>query len=212
MKTVKEFKDAGLVFVDGDTRTSWVEGHGDVQMTGKLLPNLVANNSVLSERVTKFAWRDNTGENLGFNGRIEIKMGNDTIENVQCSYLTVLSRMYVAWRPYLEVEEVKEETKFENGDVVYANGIKCVYGCPNPSRLGFSICVSEYGHTLNVADEILSKTKPKTDEELLIDELAKELHSVDVYASGDWDSVCHQYKQNYREQAKIVVNLGYRKP
>lgn len=74
MKTVKHFKDLGLVFVVGDRckdrfgneygRGGWVsEVNGD------------SSSRWSGDEVTKFAWRKNTGEAPEFRGEVELRGG-----------------------------------------------------------------------------------------------------------------------------------------
>ena len=65
MSTVKHFKDAGLVFVEGDLFMSLSPALGVIDKDEDIL-------------VTGFAWRENTGKDVWFNGLIEYEtVGHD---------------------------------------------------------------------------------------------------------------------------------------
>jgi hypothetical protein len=74
MKTVKDFKDAGLVFAEGDI----MQGNAENQsLENSCLRGLMEINSRLPVRITdqwivnSFAWRKNTGVKPDFDGEIE---------------------------------------------------------------------------------------------------------------------------------------------
>lgn len=93
MLTVKEFKDLGVEFVEGDKRSSSVKGHGDVHMNKDMAYG--SNNEAKTdhESIISFAWRPlNT---LPDNPKFKYELGNQML----------------LWRPLLDQSqtETKEE-------------------------------------------------------------------------------------------------------
>lgn len=105
MLTVKEFKDLGVEFVEGDKRSSSTYRHGGVVMTDELARNTNLRDGVDIEVITSFAWRTNTGVKPRLVGEIEVTWQNDEVEVINASdYPWSLSESIhiVKWRPLLE--------------------------------------------------------------------------------------------------------------
>ena len=112
MKTVKDFKDAGLEFVEGDVRGSLFRRHGDVTMIDSLI---VSGNStcesVLASPMREFAWRINTGEKPAFRGGVEWSRGGDHTAKTLMPELNCNSSVK-KWRPLLgDQNKTQEKTK-----------------------------------------------------------------------------------------------------
>ena len=75
MNTVKYYKDAGLMFVYGDIRTSKCPNHGNVILDEYLAENMDAliDVEVDSNTIVEFAWRTSTGVKPDYVGMIEVK-------------------------------------------------------------------------------------------------------------------------------------------
>ena len=106
MKTVKDFKDAGLVFVSGD---KGLRANGDDWIvegvpTAKQLA-VWDGKDVMNE----FAWRTNTGVNPDFGGVIEyIHLGRGDIKTGQCDCVLFANEYVGNWRPLITKEQPKE--------------------------------------------------------------------------------------------------------
>jgi hypothetical protein len=132
MKTVKEFKDAGLVFVEGDE--FYYEGDRatflNIVPSGKMFQGQVkveypdggtgvhdVDNLEEDMPVTKFAWRTNTGERPSFKGEVEVELRSGRASRARISgfgwWLDGDDTDIIKWRPVIS-EERKMEGKANN--------------------------------------------------------------------------------------------------
>jgi hypothetical protein len=119
MKTVGEFKKAGLVFFEGDA-CKCVEGV--TYNSGKFseLTNR-GNTAWVNFDAISFAWRENTGVKPEFKGLIDVLVGDDkNSEQFNCINASALvwdtnplSRV-IKWRPSLNQPSVSEHDAKES--------------------------------------------------------------------------------------------------
>lgn len=100
MKTVGDYRKAGLTFVRGDM----IDG-----MTGKsnsvpFDPFILGNPNGFSECWTmrSFAWRENTDDIIGFSGLVEVVWRNTQKEIVHTKSILEEASSILKWRPYLK--------------------------------------------------------------------------------------------------------------
>ena len=107
MRTVKEFKDAGLVFVDGDMKTSPIEGEQPMMLLGGDV--VIANNHPSTDIVIEFAWRANTGEMPSYKGLVEITYNGEGCEMKEVRNADSINWLNVnEWRPVISKEDKME--------------------------------------------------------------------------------------------------------
>lgn len=105
MKTVKDFEDAGLEFVNGDTG-------GTYQITCEEVFN--RSNAWNNDTPTSFAWRTNNGEKPSFIGLIEFTYNGEGCEMQECRPSSNINWSLVKkWRPSLNQQSIKTETPEE---------------------------------------------------------------------------------------------------
>lgn len=117
MKTVKEFRDSGLVFVRGDecyrieTDTTFLNDWHRCVNTD--------NDNFNECLITKFAWRDNTGEPPKFKGWVQVELTDGKHDYGLTSDFdwrkSVPLPSIKKWRPVLETQPVQT---FKPGDKV----------------------------------------------------------------------------------------------
>lgn len=106
MKTVGEFKKAGLVFVKGDTCK---EQKGTTYVAGRWIEyENQGDDDWIDDIVIEFSWRENTGVKPEFSGAIDAIIGvGDDSEQIECApidgFSWDLDHSYptVKWRPSL---------------------------------------------------------------------------------------------------------------
>lgn len=122
MKTVGEFKEAGLVFVDGDK--------GDHYCVGAAY---AFNNGAIWDGCTpkSFAWRDNTGVKPAFDGLIDVCYANEggIVEGLPVERLSDSNSktLYEKWRPHLPKVEDKPKSPYDVGAHVSGDKVKPVF-------------------------------------------------------------------------------------
>ncbi len=132
MKTVKDFKDAGLVFVDGDVNSNKASFSKDGAETCN---NGIANDHI---KMSEFAWRTNTGVKPDFNGEVEfltcVGMGTGYVNEMHWLIMAdgygVNSESITRWRPLITKEQ---PIKIDNNP---AKGVVFAGESAQPSSLG----------------------------------------------------------------------------
>lgn len=122
MKTVGEFKDAGLVFVNGD---GFINGESTKLVLTDANSVCIASHAI----VHSFAWRENTGVKPEFMGLIEVELKDGTVmhpkKSSELMWALKLSgfsepRSITKWRPSLN--QPKKWPDNSRMDIIGQNG------------------------------------------------------------------------------------------
>lgn len=125
MKTVGDFKEAGLVFVADDVVSTSRSGRGNFERVEDDYVGFVNSTSGIhslwnNAEVKEFAWRENTGVKPGFSGKIDFVhqdgeefFGLDIEKACACEYWALNSGQgtIVKWRPH--IPSIQTETSEE---------------------------------------------------------------------------------------------------
>lgn len=120
MGTVKEFKDAGLVFVEGDK----AEDKTGYSLTAMDVAQDIGDIDCYSDDIVKeFAWRtNNTGEKPSYKGLVEITYNGEGCEMKEVRNADSINWLNVnEWRPVIS-KKVRIEGKPQVEGGVYING------------------------------------------------------------------------------------------
>lgn len=104
MRTVKDFKDAGLVFVVDDV--SRIVGCGRFRVTQIWTVNVTNTDRYDAQEIVEFKWRDNTGIRPAFTGKFDIQFpdGKVALDVAPRDLTWALEGAYgdiTRWRPHL---------------------------------------------------------------------------------------------------------------
>lgn len=196
MKTVGDFKKAGLVFVEGDVCQNILTGAVFNRKWVKATSIGIYDDCNLLE----FAWRENIGAVPGFEGRIEVELTNSR-HHTDYAWARGFPSSIKRWRPVLpasiptETPEEKEafeamETapEFKAGDVVeYPTGKGELMLLPDVN--GVVIVRDESGEYKQVSQDVIKPINPQLTE------------LVDIIGRHDDPTEC----------AKAVLKAGYGK-
>ena len=115
MKTVKDYKDAGLVFIEGDNVDDSHENDSSIIRPLSSRMAECCNKGKYdfdSAPVGEFAWRTNTGVKPDYVGEVEVMWNNDTVHTELFEMRNWTEKRYASsiakWRPLITKEQPKE--------------------------------------------------------------------------------------------------------
>ena len=162
MKTVGEFKKAKLKIVDGDI---FADDEGNVSSCVSYSANKKTSDWD-NDKVTHFAWRENTGVKPEFNGVIDAIIGvGDDSEQIECDHVDNFewdldhSFPTVKWRPSLNQPSVSE---YDNT----AQQVEALTFNSNPEVIAPSLDGFSVGYKTSKADTSPTFTQAMADAEM----------------------------------------------
>lgn len=175
METVKDFKDAGLAFVEGDMvhSTSGCEtSKGESLMDCATRVSLIDSFISIGDKfacgvwtIESFAWRTNTGVKPEFDGEIDVELSNGQASTVLAAKLSDLdwlvddiSPTLVKWRPHLPKVEDKPKSPYDVDAHVSGEDFASTLKRPFESKPVFTQAMADAGELPPVGSECLVKS------------------------------------------------------